>query len=525
MKKRIAVVLCLVMVSMSLAGCSPAETDYLNMSKQMASESYKVTGTLTGEIDFDALKTLVKKTETSIKTPEGGSGAITTATDATDELFADAPKGKQAVKVTYDALVNMKDNVAMQVDFDMQVNGKTYEMGDLYMDAAKGFYLSKDTVLGFYDMYTDLVPNTYASYFYTKEYRDGLSAAFAGNDYVYAGYLTGLSAEEQAEVSDMMNGTFSKEIYDAAFNFIETAFSGFTTGTVSKVNGGYQISLNGEQSKKLIADMLQYFIDNIDTVMTAYSDYMKVIVSNMNLSDAERAEMNASFETLFAKENRVMATAGLAAAKQAFIQADQEGYLDILDGFQYKAVIKKAGTGYAQSEDMSLKDGSKNVISLKSNAEVVMQDVTISMPQKGISFEDFDKSMNTLENKYNPVTSATIEWWNDDTEDDLAFLTYARNGSSPLASADKYDSEPYFITNGSSYLPLRSISEAFGETVTWDQAAKKAYVVRDGKQIAVTGVLKDGKTYIKVRDFEKLGYTVEYSYEKESTIHTVKIAK
>ena len=62
MKKRIAVVLCLVMVSMSLAGCSPAETDYLNMSKQMASESYKVTGTLTGEIDFDALAALAQKT-------------------------------------------------------------------------------------------------------------------------------------------------------------------------------------------------------------------------------------------------------------------------------------------------------------------------------------------------------------------------------------------------------------------------------------------------------------------------------
>lgn len=524
MKKKIAVVLCLVMVSMSLAGCSQAELDYLNMSKEMVADSYQVTGTMTGEVDFDALKTLADKINAKINTSKNivaGSGTATVA----DEIFANLPQGKQPIKVTYTALVNMQDNMAMHVDFDMQMNGKTYNMGDMYFDAAKGIYLSKDTIIGFYDAYTDLVPNKYDSYFYSKEYRDGLSAAFASNNYTRLGYLEGLSAAEQSEVDGMLNGTFNKELYDAAYTFIETAFDDFTTGTVSKVNGGYQISLDGKQGKKLIVDMLQYFIDNIDKVITAYGDYMNVVVNNMNLSDEEKAQITAAFSTLSAKENQMMAAVGLAAVKQAFTEADKEGYMDFLDGFQYKAFVKKVGAGYTQSEDTSLKDGSKTAISLKTDSTVALKDVTISLPTSSIAFDALKDSVNALENKYNPVVSVNVKWGKYDNDKDFASLIYSRTSESPVATVTRNDSEPYFITDGRIYMPLRSICERLGENVAWDQAAKKAYVMHDGNKVDMTGVLKDGKTYIKIRDFEKLGYKINYSYDKETAMHDANIVK
>ena len=37
--------------------------------------------------------------------------------------------------------------------------------------------------------------------------------------------------------------------------------------------------------------------------------------------------------------------------------------------------------------------------------------------------------------------------------------------------------------------------------------------------------MKDGMTYIKIADFEKLGYKVSYEYEKEWGLNTVTLSK
>lgn len=517
--KRIAVVLCLLMLSLALSSCTEAEVDYLNLSRQMQAQSYQVTGTITGEIDFDALQKLLDKTAANLNAATEDAGD---ATVEASDLFAEAPQGKQTIKVTYDARVNTQDTMSLYADFAMQVNGKSYEMGDLYLDAAKGLYLSRDSVLGFYDIYADLFPDAYAAYFYSKEYRAELVSAFAGQDYLYVGYVDGLSAGELTGADTITVTGAGKEVSDAAFTFLETAFAGFTTGTVSRVNGGYQISLDGKQGKKLIADLLQYFIDNIDTVLTAYGDYMEVIVRNMDLPEDEKAAMNAIFDEASSKESRRTAVMGLAAVKQAFLEADQEGYLAFLDGFHFKAVVKKTAAGYTQSTETSLKDGGKTVVAVKNNANMALQSVMIALPQDNIAAEAFGQAIDALENKHNPVLSAELQWWNNDS---WAFLTYTRAASSPLHDAVDYDWQPYLLQQGSVYLPLRSICETFGETVIWDQAAQKAYVVRDGKQIAMTGVLQNGNTYVKIRDFEKLGYKVSYAYDQDMATHTALISK
>ncbi len=80
----------------------------------------------------------------------------------------------------------------------------------------------------------------------------------------------------------------------------------------------------------------------------------------------------------------------------------------------------------------------------------------------------------------------------------------------------KYDSDTYaesdvVMIDGSTYLPLRQISEACGLDVEWDDAERKAYVITENGKVDMTGIIIDDKTYVKVRDFEKLGVTVDYS--------------
>lgn len=68
-----------------------------------------------------------------------------------------------------------------------------------------------------------------------------------------------------------------------------------------------------------------------------------------------------------------------------------------------------------------------------------------------------------------------------------------------------------FLIDGSVYLPLRQLTEHAGYEVSWDAKNYKAYVTVAGEKIEMTGKLIDSKTYVKVRDFEKLGAKVGYS--------------
>lgn len=68
-----------------------------------------------------------------------------------------------------------------------------------------------------------------------------------------------------------------------------------------------------------------------------------------------------------------------------------------------------------------------------------------------------------------------------------------------------------YVIDNSVYLPLRQITENAGYDVSWDAEAKKAYVTVDGKKTDMTGTLINNRTYVKIRDFEKLGASVEYS--------------
>ena len=63
---------------------------------------------------------------------------------------------------------------------------------------------------------------------------------------------------------------------------------------------------------------------------------------------------------------------------------------------------------------------------------------------------------------------------------------------------------------GHLYLPLRKIGELLGEEVGWDSELGYAYVVRNGLPLEMTGIIIDDHTYIKIRDFEKLSYQVEW---------------
>ena len=77
----------------------------------------------------------------------------------------------------------------------------------------------------------------------------------------------------------------------------------------------------------------------------------------------------------------------------------------------------------------------------------------------------------------------------------------------------KYCDSSAELIDNSVYLPLRQIMENAGYEVSWDGEQRKAYVTVAGEKVEMTGVIVNDRTYVKIRDFEKLGATVEYSEE------------
>ncbi len=525
MKRKIAVVLCLAMMTLSLIGCSQAELAYLEMARQLSSESYKASGTVTAEIDFDALSALAEKT--SAKLAELNPYSYLYDSEFESELAFAGLEGTKKIELHYEMLADMKEGMAFQADFDVELDGKAYPLGDLYYDAIEGLYVSKDLLLGFYDFYKDAVPALWDSYFYSQEYRTELLKAFGEREYVYIGYYGDWLLDEM-EFETMMDFSFDEYIYDEAYKFLTTAFSGFSTGTVSSISGGYSISLDGKQAKKLAVDVLQYAIDNLEKIVKAYMEYsFKIMEASGFLDEDEIAESKEYFEEMLGPRMQIMTASSLAGARQAIISADRAGYLDFLNGLKYHSTLRKQGNTYRQQEEISLKDGRTAVFSLTSESTLTIQAVEIDLPVSIIFAEDVEEAVTALENKYNPVSSAVISWWTPgwDGSLDEAFIEYEREKESPFSSQLDIRIEPYLIKEGRIYVPLRNISEAFGEKVEWDANARKAYVVRDGAQIDMTGILEGGQTFIKVRDFEKLGYKVGYEYDAEWEMHIATISR
>lgn len=85
----------------------------------------------------------------------------------------------------------------------------------------------------------------------------------------------------------------------------------------------------------------------------------------------------------------------------------------------------------------------------------------------------------------------------------------------------EYNSNYYLIENRI-YLPLRQICELFSLEVSWNEIEKKAYVKKGNQQVDMTGIIMGDRTFIKIRDFEKLDFIVSYIENGENKIATIK---
>ena len=505
MKKKLAVLLCSVLCVSAFTGCSRTELAYLQMSQDLMNtmSSCVVEGSVQADVDFDALyefkDDVAKATHVNIF---GGNSE------------QNAFSGQKKLTVTYDMNMNI-DALEYDMAFDVNYDGKTYDFGKMYYSLQKGVYVTSDTLWNIYQLYRELYAGDMDQYMVSDAYAEDLKDILAEERYIEllsAEDLTGVDMEEAVPQQDM------KKLFDAAITFYKDMLEGFETGMVKEINGGYRIKADGRQAAQLLADFLYFAADNPDRIIDATEAYMTAVMDAVDAGSAEEIEMaKAEMESVFmmARESREDFVAAASQMGQLLESMMQDpGVAMMLDGFHYVGTVKKAYGDFVSTTAYTLEHEGEMICSLVTDSVMKKADAQIFFPARSMTLDELKGNLADLENKYNPVTGVSVTWGSFG-ENEYADIITMRSLDEVVYFHSGYNWSEIIIENGRAYLPLRVITESLGEEVGWENSTKTPYVMQNGERIDMRGKLQDDRAFVGIRDFEKLGYTVTYTFHKD----------
>lgn len=349
-----------------------------------------------------------------------------------------------------------------------------------------------------------------------------------------ANYATIDLSKEQANVSLEE----SYKLIDSSKKLFEESFKDFDLKNLKLEDNEVVYKADKTQLMEESKNLATFLEANKDKVAKGIVDYY-----NENKAYFEKAKMGASID---ATRNAVLGTAAIGD----FEMLDEEdgGKSESIEEQVKEAInntIEKLKTPETDMEDfetadlevrMSKKDDTiSTTIGFKSKRKakednpfvtfnsLEIESKSTQRKEPTLQLEDFKgKNYNvSLEEGKEPKILARItpESTEKAEKGDKVIMRYiiGEDDTMNLFVLDKNETKgsyqvDYEVNENSSYLPLRFISEALGEKVEWNQKEQKAYILQGDKKVAMTGRVVNNRTYVKVRDFEKLGYRVNYQH-------------
>lgn len=502
MKKKLAALLCGVMCVTAFTGCSRTELEYLKMSSDLLDTmtSCAVEGTMQADIDFDAFDAM--------------SMDVAKATGVINDGAENGLSGKKSLKVDYDMNMNL-DTLEYDMAFDVNYEGKDYDLGKLYYSLNKGVFVSSDTLWGAYQI-ASAMTDSKAEYIWSESFAADLKTVLSEERYIELVSVEDLTGVDMESVVPEQN---MKELYDAVFTFYEDTLDGFETGMVKEINGGYRIEADGREVAQLLADLLYFVADHPDQIIDATEAYMMTVMNSVDAGTPEETALAKEQMTYLFAEARASQDDFVAAAEQMAVMVESlmqyPGADIILDSFKYNATVKKHAGDFTSVAAYTVKHDGKTVCSLVTDSVLKKTDVQIFFPKTGMTADELNDKLAALEDKYNPVTGVSVTWGMYGGGSDYADIHTMRSVAEGVYFGSSYNWSELIIENGRAYLPLRMIAETLGEEVGWENSTKTPYVVQDGERIDMKGKLQNDRAFVGIRDFEKLGYTVTYTAHKD----------
>jgi len=456
-KKTVSIALVIIMVITMLTGCGVNELGYLNLSKEI--------GNIT-QFSFE--------NSTQFEISEEAAG---------DDYNVDLSlKGK----------VNIDDMQSIYMSFDLmfKVNEFGIEEPINFIIADNKLYVSKNSILEIVT-YENLLNGTSES--------EKIISELYNNDLKDIEYIL---LTELNEMQDLNYKVKYTELHDDAMNYLTTAFKGFDTKLVTKVTNGYSIELTAESTVEFIERLVSYLSKNRELVFDETVKFVEKIYKSTEIDNMTEEEKQADIAELKASRQDFY---DFIDEAELMLETDELAmYEEMFRGSSIKEEIYREGNTYKQICQAELSIDNSIIGKLSSSTVITPQTVDkISITEKVILLEELEDLYKKTENKINPVQKVQMQWYEDSF--------YAQVDATRLDGKTELDTLQYTIIENRVYLPLRYIGESFGEEVQWDNDNKKAYVIRNNEKIDMTGILEDSTTMVKVRDFEKLGYKINYN--------------
>lgn len=459
-RKIITLLLCLVLGLLVFAGCSTDAVNYMKISKEVASlPYYEFDGTIDMSIDYQ---------------PEAATA---------EEL--EAMGMLKDIKVKYSGEADT-ENFRYHMLMDMTFGGKTYPL-EIYMSAEEFLMSAED----FVNM--------------TNSFLDAETAAAnveAIGDVEWLDlYDMPVSMSGVLGLGDIDLAQFTDLTYDFMDYLAENSFKNYAPDIFGASGNGYTLTIKADKAKVIAEEFVEYLFDNYDAIMTDLANFSK------NIPDSLLASLNTTRAEL---EEGIASLAAMTATpeeKAEFITA-VNGICEYLDGSEYESYYAKTGTNkYVNTEklkmDLTVLVGEPFSINLDASMNIdASKKGTVDMPATGVS-----SLQQIAEGQKSTSVSGTFYM-----EDN--YIVWSKYYEAPILNyGGVTDVEPKLVNN-LNYFPLRQIGELFDETVVWDQKTGEIYVLQGDNKILMTGLIQNNRTYIKLRDFEKLGYTINYTKDE-----------
>jgi len=496
--KLIAVVLTLILTISMFAGCSMSDRGYIAL--YMEQSKIKVF-TQTSDISLEVNPNVINPYAEEKSDPIKMNFNIVANGELTDEdVYCDMKIkfGINDTKMPYEANLILSDQTLLT------------PVGDVL-----NFY----RIIGQFDGLSDKMH---------ADINAALKKEFSGYDYVIFNLADAYSAENGMMVgpgsSAMMSPAFTSAQIEVGEIIIEAfmeMFKNLDSGMTKSVPNGFALEITPDNMFSFFDNAVNYISKNKKDIYLGTVKILEDLEKHYAADEAYAGYFEEAIEALVGDEQSFY----------AMIDEFTQGYLEMnnfekemaklyIKGSYLKDTITKSGGTYVEDFDINLVIKGDQFLSAKGKTKttpvstVSHKDIDMVNP---ISMEEAIEIITKTQRKVNHATAMEMTWWNGED--------YGISTSVQLVEGETWAYLDGFIQNGSLYLPLRDFCDWFAEGVAWDNAAKKAYVVRDDQKIETEGMLNYKTFYVKVREFEKLGYKVSYQYDKEWQEHLVTIEK
>jgi len=475
-KKLTSLVLIVTILISMLTGCSVSDLGYLKLSRE-----------------------LTKLTEFSFE----NSTQIKVSEEMVDEDYN--------INFEIKGEANITDLNSMYMSFDMNI-----KVNDIGLEKPINFKIIDNQLFVSKNILLELVyleeiidgstgGKTVVQELFNNDLKDIEYILLSDLDMGYKGFYD-LEEEYNEKTFNFMN---SEDIYEKSINYLTTTFNGFDTNLVKKTSNGYIVELTTEDILVFVENLLIYISENRDQVFDETVKYV---------------------EELFNKAEKEEALAELRDSKQDFYDFIDESiysidlyryeldtYVDMVKGSKIKQQLNKNKNNFKEAQEIILVYEDVKMLSVVSNTLITPKDIKkVAITGDVILESELDDLYYEVEKRVNPVQEISVEWYLDDNSI-YTYTIYTRLERNTYSNYLKLESVDDRI-----YLPLRHICETLGEEVEWDNIDKKAYIVRGEEKIHMSGIIRDSETFINIGDFEKLGYSVDYTQDGDMSTAIIK---